>query len=200
MQAKADGEKQNRSHNPSPSTLNQTRWVALLRGINVGGHRIIKKDELQAIFEGCGLTDVRTVLASGNVVFSSDSTSEEALTELIESALEEVLGYHVDVMVRTIAYLIELIALDPFGEIGPGDGHNYVTFMTRTLDSVPEFPQNLKGQHVLALGLHEREFFAVTYKQQDGRYGDLGPFMQKEFGKQSVTTRNWKTVIKLAAM
>jgi uncharacterized protein (DUF1697 family) len=74
------------------------RWVALLRGINVGGHRLIKKDELQAIFEGCGFTQLRTVLASGNVVFSSTEQDESALTDRICAALNEALGYPVDVI------------------------------------------------------------------------------------------------------
>ena len=193
----------NVSNEETPSTLNprpSTRHVALLRGINVGGHRMIRKEELQEIFEGSGMTEVRPVLASGNVVFSSAPTSEEELTVAIESALEKALGYRVDVMVRTIAYLNELIALDPFGEVGPGDGHNYVTFLTHAPDTVPELPQDLVGQHARALSLNDREFFAVTYRRADGRYGDFGTFMVKAFGKQPVTTRNWKTVIKLAAM
>jgi uncharacterized protein (DUF1697 family) len=176
------------------------RYVALLRGINVGGHRMIRKDELQAIFEGCGFSDVRTVLASGNVVFSTASTSEKQLTETIESALADALGYRVDVMVRTIAYLNDLMALDPFGDVGPGDGHNYVTFLTTAPETVPDLPQDLPDQHALALGLNDREFFSVSYKRPDGRYGDFGPFMKQAFGKQPVTTRNWKTVVKLAAM
>ena len=187
----------------NPTTLHptpSTRFVALLRGINVGGHRMIRKDELKAIFEGCRFSDVRTVLASGNVVFSSESRSEQELTATIESALQEALGYHVDVMVRTIAYLNELLVLDPFGEVGPGDGHNYVTFLTNAPDTVPELPQELPDQNAFALGLNDREFFAVSYKRPDGRYGDFGPFMKQAFGKQPVTTRNWKTVIKLAAM
>jgi uncharacterized protein (DUF1697 family) len=179
---------------------NLTRWVALLRGINVGGHRLIKKDELQAIFEGCGFSAVRTVLASGNVVFSSPENDESALSERIQTALGDALGYQVDVMVRTVAYMNELVELDPFAEIGPGDGHNYVTFLTRKPDRAPDLPIDARDQHFLALGLHDREFFAVTYKGLDGRYGDFGTFLVRQFGKQPVTTRNWKTVLKLAAM
>jgi uncharacterized protein (DUF1697 family) len=189
-----------KSQSLDPQPAPHYRHVALLRGINVGGHRMIKKDELQAIFEGRGFSDVRTVLASGNVVFSSESTSERQLTETIESALEDALDYRVDVMVRTISYLRQLLALDPFGEVGPGDGHNYVTFLTRSPESVPELPMNLPEQYALALGLNEREFFSVSYKRPDGRYGDFGPYMKQAFGKQPVTTRNWKTIVKLAAM
>jgi uncharacterized protein (DUF1697 family) len=184
-----------------PMTKRETiRYVALLRGINVGGHRMIKKDELQAVFEGCGFTDVKTVLASGNVVFSSDQTDESALRERIEDALHDALGYRVDVMIRTVAYLQDLVALDPFGTVGPGDGHNYVAFLTRAPDRVPDLPEDLPDQYALALSLNDREFFALSRKRPDGRYGDFGPYMVKHFGKQPITTRNWKTVLKLALM
>src|SRR6476619_1760790 len=119
------------TNDEAPMTKSETiRYVALLRGINVGGHRMIKKDELQAIFEGCGFSEVKTVLASGNVVFSSDLVEEAAIQERIETALHDALGYVVNGMVRTIAYLQDLIAIDPFGKVGPGDGHNYITFLT----------------------------------------------------------------------
>jgi uncharacterized protein (DUF1697 family) len=180
------------------TTKETIRYVALLRGINVGGHRMIRKDELQAIFEGCGFSDVRTVLASGNVVFSSDLVDEVAIQERIESALHDALGYEVHVMVRTSAYLNDLIALDPFGEVGPGDGHNYVTFLTSAPDRVPDLPEDLPDQYFLALGMHEREFFSVSRKTPDGRYGDFGPYLVRQFGKQPVTTRNWKTVLKVS--
>lgn len=177
------------------------RYVALLRGINVGGHRMIKKDELQAIFEGCGFTDVRTVLASGNVVFSSDWTDETELQATIEAALEEGVGYHVDVMVRTISYLNELIELDPFAKAQDWDNVKmYVTFLTRAPEQPPELPVDLGDQNTLALSLHNREFFAVARKDRQGAYGDFSKFMREAFGKQPVTTRNWRTVVKLAAM
>ena len=177
------------------------RYVALLRGINVGGHRMIKKDELQAIFEACGFTDVRTVLASGNVVFSSTETDEAALQERIESALAEGVGYQVDVMVRTIAYLNELLELNPFARAAEWkDVKLYVTCLTEAPSDQLDLPVDLGAQNALALGMHDREFFAVSRKGRDGRYGDFSPFIRRAFGAQPVTTRNWRTVVKLAAM
>jgi uncharacterized protein (DUF1697 family) len=177
------------------------RYVALLRGINVGGHRMIKKDELQAIFDGCGFTDVRTVLASGNVVFSSALTEEVELQGRIEAALEEAVGYHVDVMIRTIDYLNELLDLNPFARAAEWeDVKLYVTFLTERPGREPELPVDLGDNNALALGMHDREFFAVSRKGRDGRYGDFGPFIRQAFGTQPVTTRNWRTIAKLAAM
>jgi uncharacterized protein (DUF1697 family) len=174
------------------------RYVALLRGINVGGHRMVKKEELADIFASAGLTDVVTLLASGNVVFSSNETDEAALQSVIEGALNDSLGYHVDVMVRTIAYMKELVALDPFADYTTEGAKFYVTFMARKPETVPPLPEDLPGQQSVAVGANDREFFAVSRKVQ-GSYGDFSPFMKAAFGKQPMTTRNWNTVVKLAA-
>ena len=175
------------------------KYVALLRGINVGGHRMIKKDELTEIFTSAGLTEVQTLLASGNVVFSSPETSEATLSALIEKSLESALGYDIAVMVRTIQYMQELLMMEPFAEFLQPSAKFYVTFLTREPDTIPDLPIDLPDQNAIAVGLNEREFFSVSLKGEDGRYGDFCPFIKKAFGKQPVTTRNWNTVVKLAA-
>ena len=175
------------------------RYVALLRGINVGGHRMIKKEELTDIFTTAGLMDVQTLLASGNVVFSSPETDEATLQSHIETTLENALGYRVDVMVRTILYMKELLLMEPFAEYIQPSAKFYVTFLSKAVDELPDFPVKLKDQNAIAIGTHDREFFAVSFKRMDGRYGDFTPFMTKTFGPQPVTTRNWNTIVKLAA-
>ena len=76
------------------------RYVALLRGINVGGHRI-KMDRLRALFGELGYADVATFIASGNVVFSSSSEDVDEHRANIEAHLLEALGYEVDTFIRT---------------------------------------------------------------------------------------------------
>ena len=176
------------------------RYVALLRGINVGGNRMIKKEELTRIFLDAGLTDVETLLASGNVVFSSVEVDESKLRELVESALETALGYHVDVMIRTILYLQELVMTEPFAEYLQPAAKFYVTFLSSAVADLPEMPIKLKDQNAIAISANDREFFAVSFKRMDGRYGDFSPFIVQTFGKQPVTTRNWNTIMKLAAL
>ena len=66
-------------------------YVAFLRGINVGGHRLIKMTELAKIFSEMGLAGVRTVIASGNVLFSSDEIDEGRLATKIEGELNRTL-------------------------------------------------------------------------------------------------------------
>ena len=80
------------------------RYVALLRGINVGGHRVEMR-RLRALFEELGFRDVSTFIASGNVVFSTDSDDAEGLRTSIEGHLERELGYAVATFLRTPAEL-----------------------------------------------------------------------------------------------
>jgi uncharacterized protein (DUF1697 family) len=81
------------------------RYIAFLRGINVGGHKIIKMVDLAKIFASMEFTNVRTFIQSGNVFFCSDETDESVLLALIETTLSKKMGYDVQVMIRRIDYL-----------------------------------------------------------------------------------------------
>jgi uncharacterized protein (DUF1697 family) len=90
------------------------RYVAFLRGMNLGGRRI-KNEELKAEFEELGLLEVATFRASGNVVFGcDDGDGEAALTARIESGLGEGLGYEVPVYLRSAAEVAAIAAREPF--------------------------------------------------------------------------------------
>jgi uncharacterized protein (DUF1697 family) len=78
-----------------------TRYVALLRGINVGGKNLIKMADLRACFEGHGYHDVATYIQSGNVLFSTGSRSSAALTADIESMLAANFDYDASVVLRS---------------------------------------------------------------------------------------------------
>jgi uncharacterized protein (DUF1697 family) len=83
--------------------------VALLRGINVGGGRKVPMAELRAVAEGLGLTKVRTLIASGNLIFEGDISEPE-----VEAAVERHFGFPVDIMVRTAAEWSAIVAANPF--------------------------------------------------------------------------------------
>jgi uncharacterized protein (DUF1697 family) len=107
-----------------------TRYVALLRGINVGGHRV-KMHRLRGLFEDLGLEEVSTVLASGNVIFETDSEEVGRLRTAIERRLERQLGYQVDVFLRTAAELAAIAACEPVERAPRSDSpaSHYVIFM-----------------------------------------------------------------------
>jgi uncharacterized protein (DUF1697 family) len=87
------------------------QYVALLRGINVGGHRI-KMDRLRGLFEELDVQDVSTFIASGNVLFSSDSRDADGLRASIELHLKRELGYEVQTFLRTPADLASITQTD----------------------------------------------------------------------------------------
>jgi uncharacterized protein (DUF1697 family) len=91
------------------------RYVAFLRGMNLGGRRI-KNDELRAEFEALGFEDVATFRASGNVIFGVEGRkrAEAKLTKEIEAGLGEALGYEVPVFLRSCAEVAAIAAEEPF--------------------------------------------------------------------------------------
>ena len=89
------------------------RYVAFLRGINLGNRRV-KSPELIAHFEAMGFEDVATFRASGNVVFAAAKKAESALAKTIEHGLGEALGYEVPVFLRSCAEVAAIAAQEPF--------------------------------------------------------------------------------------
>jgi uncharacterized protein (DUF1697 family) len=89
------------------------RYVAFLRGINLGGRRI-KNEDLRGRFEEMGLDGVATFRASGNVVFDAGDDDSASLTERIEVELGESLGYEVPVFLRVAEEMLEIAVYQPF--------------------------------------------------------------------------------------
>ena len=102
-------------------------YVALLRGINVGGNRMIKMADLRAVFTAAGGTDVVTYIQSGNVVFSHAARSERTLATELEKRLVKAAGFKVPVVLRTAAQLARVIADCPFPDADAD--HLHVAFL-----------------------------------------------------------------------
>src|ERR1700684_1843356 len=100
-----------------------TSVVSLLRGVNVGGHNMIKMEALRALHESIGLRDVRSYVQSGNVVFRTERKELAPLAQKIEDAIESKFGFRPPVVLRTAAELREVVAKNPFAKrsgIEPG--------------------------------------------------------------------------------
>lgn len=112
------------------SNQSSQRWVALLRAINVG-KRLVKMDRLKAIFQEMGFSDVETFIASGNVIFSTDSRPQAELEKLIEAHLEQALGFSVPTFLRRPAELRAVVDSQPYDPaIVAQPGHTlYIDFM-----------------------------------------------------------------------
>lgn len=172
------------------------RYLAFLRGINVGGHRV-KMDHLRELFEQLGLQQVETFIASGNVIFETTATDEPALEQKIEAHLHQALGYAVDTFLRTPADLAGVAAHQPFtAEELAKDGHTlHVVFLRKHLD--PAVEQKLLGFRTALddFQLRGRDLFWLCR----GRLTESlvkWPQLTKTIGVSS-TARNVKTIHQL---
>lgn len=94
-------------------------WIALLRGINVGGNNILPMKELRGLLENLGLSDVRTYIQSGNCVFRSDAKSPGDLSNQIATAIEKQFGFHPPTLVISRDELAATIDANPFPDGDP---------------------------------------------------------------------------------
>jgi uncharacterized protein (DUF1697 family) len=92
-----------------------TQFVALLRGINVGGKNLIKMADLAACFQALGFTDVRTYIQSGNVIFREEGADYPQLTRLLEEVLSKAFQYNASLVLRSEAEMQAVVSHAPEG-------------------------------------------------------------------------------------
>lgn len=167
------------------------RYVAFLRGVSPMNANMA---ELKRCFESAGYTNVKTVLASGNVAFDSRRRSEAPLVREIEAAMQRELGRTFSTILRSSEFLEELVDADPFAHhrLPPG-AKRVVTFLREAGKAGPSLPREVDGATILAV--EGREVFTAYVRSSKGPvFMDL---IEKTFGKD-VTTRSWDTVRKCA--
>ncbi|HET7326807.1 MAG TPA: DUF1697 domain-containing protein [Nocardioidaceae bacterium] len=169
-----------------------TVYVALLRGINVGGHGKVSMADLRQAVESTGCTDVSTYIQSGNVVLTS-ARAEAALRAALEHAIADRLGVHPTVMVRSADEIAAVVAATPYPDAAEGTVH--VAFLHEPPTPEPTTPRGgTEGEELTVLG---REI----YLHLPGGIGRSK--LMVEVGKRCkapMTVRNWRTVTKLRAM
>jgi uncharacterized protein (DUF1697 family) len=180
-----------------PRRVSVVRYIAFLRGINLGGHNV-KMDRLRVLFEELGLGDVSTFIASGNVIFDSDERDPDALEDRIEAHLAQALGYDVPTFVRTDLELARVAAFEPFPSIDRRDGDTvHIAFLGHAPDTA--------AAAAVAELANDDDLFRVDgrelYWLRRGRLSDSpisGAMLEKAMGQPS-TLRNANTVRKIAA-
>lgn len=172
-------------------------YVALLRGINIGPHKRIKMDELRKAFEAMGLSNVRTLLATGNVIFEASETDADALVGVIEAGLTKAFDHNVPVILRRLDHIRELVQSGPFDGVEvTKDTRLYVTFLSEKPLHSLDVPYESPGQDFTILQVSDGEVCSVLTLTEKFRTVDSMKILEKQFGK-GITTRNWNTVNKL---
>ena len=177
-----------------------TRYAALLRGINVGGHKKVPMAELRELLTELGHGDVATYLQSGNAVFSSTSQDEQALATALERAIQQRFGFGVDCLVRSGPYLRAVVDDCPFPAAELEGKQLHVTYFSQ-----PVGPERLAS------------IDAAAFLPEEFRLGDRALYLYapnglgrsklaEALGRPSLfkgivaTSRNWNTVVKLAEL
>jgi uncharacterized protein (DUF1697 family) len=172
--------------------------VAFLRAINVGG-RVVKMDQLRALFAGLGLANVETFIASGNVIFESPVRKAKALESRIEAHLRESLGYAVGVFIRSPAELAAIASHRPFPAADiEADGHAlYIAFVADAPG--PEVAKRLRALRTDLddFHVHGREVYWLC-RTRISESVVTGAKFERAVGA-TTTMRNATTVRKLAA-
>lgn len=165
--------------------------IALIRGINVGGHKKLKMADLKLLFEELGFENVVTYIQSGNVVFTA--TKANGLAERISKEIEKQFGWEVPVLVKTANDIAKILIDCPFEESKKTEAY-FMLFATP--------PKQELMDTVAEISYPNEEFFLTpecVYIYFGNGYGNAklnNNFFEKKL-KIAATTRNYRTLVKL---
>ena len=174
------------------------RYVALLRGINVGGNTMIKMEDLRKAFEELGFENVVSYINSGNLAFDVRKSSESNLIEKIEGAVENLINKRVQVMVREQHDIERVIENNPFDGKYQSHKEMHVLFLKEELskDQISWLTETTPSGEFFEIS--GREIYCHLPMGVADSYLGRGQFEKKL--KASVTARNWRTVEKLVEL
>ncbi len=171
-------------------------YIAILRGINVSGHKSVKMADLKKSLEELDFKNIRTYIQSGNVIFETKKTKEEELEKKLEKKIEQAFRFEVPVIVRNHTELKKTVENNPFLDKRKEDVTKlHVTFLSQKPDSslIASLSKNNYAPDEFIVA--EKEIFLFC----PNGYGNTklsNTFFENKL-KIKATTRNWKTINKL---
>jgi uncharacterized protein (DUF1697 family) len=176
-----------------------TIQIALLRGVNVGGHKTVAMSELRDLLTQLGFESARSLLQSGNLVFRGDSRTDADLERLLEAEADKRLCLHADFLIRSAKEWREVVARNPFRKEAERDpSHLVVMFLKSATNAkdVKAVQAAIAGSEIIrADGKH----LYIVYPDSIGRSRLTNALLEKKLGIRG-TARNWNTILKLAAI
>ena len=177
-------------------------YLALLRGINVSGKKIIKMEEFRKLLEADGYGNVKTYIQSGNIIFTTDTASKKEVALALESFIEKQYGFDVTVFVLDIKDVEKAIDNNPFVSNrepeGTGSKKLYGTFLSDipTNENIEKLRQAPIGQDLIGVA-DDVLYFKLETKASETK---LTNNLIENKLKLKATTRNWNTTLKLLEM
>jgi len=173
-------------------------FIALLRGINVAGYRMVPMADLRGLLADLGYSNPRSLLQSGNLVFEAAGPCRE-LESRLEGEAAARLGLQTDFIVRDAVEWKRIVDRNPFAQMAEDDpSHLVVMFLKQApaARAVEALRGAIRGQETIAAD--GRQLY-VAYPDGMGRSRLTGTMIEKALGTRG-TARNWNTVLKLAAV
>lgn len=172
-------------------------YLALLRGINVGGYRPLKMEELREMFTLMGFNNVVTYIQSGNVKFDAENESDQVFARQLHQQIKETFEYDVPVFVREQSFVEEVHSGFPFEEREGWIG--YVTFLEqepspKQIETLLKINSDVEQLHVKA-----REIYSHVDKKTSKKVVFSNSFIESKC-KMSATTRNLRTLERILNM
>ena len=171
------------------------KYVAFLRGINVGGKNKVKMETLREVCASLGFQNVKTYINSGNVIFETTKTENGKLAETLEKAIENEFALKIKVIVRQISEIENIVKNNPFAGQFENDKDLHVFFLDEELST--------EKRELLLSNNNENEMYSVQNREIFCllRVSVLDSLMGKDYIakklKVSATARNWRTVNKI---
>jgi uncharacterized protein (DUF1697 family) len=155
--------------------------------------------QLAEILTAAGFRNVRTFIASGNVIFETSAKDPARIAKQMEKHLLDALGYEITVIIRNVDELRAIIKRNPFKKPKPSmDEMLFVTFLASPPPVKPKLPMRSRTENMEVVALTDGAAFIVARRKKTGWFGFPHTFAEKEF-KVPTTTRNWTTVVKIVA-
>jgi uncharacterized protein (DUF1697 family) len=173
--------------------------VALLRGINVGGHNPVAMADLRKLLGDLGFAGATSLLQSGNLVFSSDQLTGTGLEQRLEEETAKRLKISADYIIRTAAQWKSIVARNPFPTEAKADPGHLVVMALKSAPpgrSVSALKASIKGPETIH---HDGQQLYIYYPAGIGRSKLTGTSIERSLGCRG-TARNWNTVLKLLAL
>ncbi len=171
------------------------KYIAFLRGINVGGKNKVKMETLREVCSSLGCSNVKTYINSGNIIFETRKTDDKKLAAKIEKAIEKEFGLQIKTIVRTFEEIEIIVKNNPFAGQFENEKDLHVFFLDE------EMPD--EKRRMLLSNNNENEMFAANKREIFCllRVSVLDSLMGKDYiGKKLkvfATARNWRTVNKI---
>ena len=169
------------------------KYLAFLRGINVGGHHKVPMKELAKEMTSIGFTNVVTLLNSGNIIFESGNQKISELEALIASKLEHKFGFEIPTIVVSADTIEQLSKADPFQNVvGAKEIRFYVSLLKHNTNPELTLPWKDEGLAFTILEVRDRMVFSVL-DVAVSKTPKAMKVLEQFFGK-GITTRSWKTI------